>query len=66
MRTVTIQGYHINLDHELFNVKTLKDLKKIDLFSHLENEERDKAYDLLWNELHPGKPPKETAEEPKE
>jgi hypothetical protein len=61
MKTVTIEGYHINLDHESFNVRTVKDLKKaVELFSHLEGEEKDKAYDLLWNELHPNaKTPKE-------
>ena len=64
MRTITIAGYHIDLDHELFEAKTLKDLKKnIELFSHLDNESKDKAYDLLWKELHPEKGKAENLEE---
>jgi hypothetical protein len=64
MRSVTIEGYHIDLDHELFQVKSLKDLKKIDIFSHLEGEAKDKAFDSLWSELHPNAKPPKTVDEP--
>ena len=66
MRAVTIQGNHIDLDHELFQVKSLKDLKKVDIFSNLEGENKDKAFDQLWNELHPNAKPTKAAEDPQE
>jgi hypothetical protein len=54
MRTITIEGHNIDLDHPLFKAKTLKGLKEdISIFNHLSDEEKEKAYDQLWKELHP-------------
>ena len=68
MKPVLIHGYSIDLDHDLLQAKNVKELKaKIELFTHLEGEEKDQAYDLLWKELHPNaKPVKEEVVKPEE
>ena len=60
MNASWIEGVHINLDHEVFKVKTLKELKeKSGLFTSIPEDKVDGAFETLWKELHPGKPNKE-------
>jgi len=47
-----IQGSDINVA-ALSGVKSLADLKKLQIFNHLPNE--DEANKELWDELHPPK-----------
>lgn len=55
MSSITIEGYDINLDHDLLKAKNLKDLKSKnpDFFGHLNDEDKEKAYNLLWNKISP-------------
>lgn len=53
-----IQGSNIN-PAALAEVKSLADLKKLEIFSHL--DDADAANKELWNALHP---PKQSVEAP--
>lgn len=52
MSNTKLHGVEINLDN-LSDVKSLKDLKSTDIFSHLSNDEQATAYDELYSILKP-------------
>jgi len=52
-----IAGWDVNIDH-YSKAKTLKDLKKNnELFDNMPAEEKEAAFEALWNEIKP--PPAE-------
>lgn len=42
-----IAGSDINIDHADIKGKNIQELKKLDIFSHLPNDEQEKAYEEL-------------------
>jgi hypothetical protein len=56
MKNIIIKGWHINLDHDHVKAKTLKELKIQNIFfTNLNDEEKESAYNELWEVLHPSR-----------
>lgn len=47
-----IAGSDINIDHADIKGKNIQDLKKLDIFSHLSNDDQGKAYEELAKEAN--------------